>query len=204
MLMTHSGFQADPGIPLIADTSLVINLNATGFSDRIIRAVPSSLVVTEDVVRELRDGSGRGYDDYEKLMNLIDSGTVKSASLGEQGEKIYMSLIEGSASQTLGDGEASTIGYAVESGGVVVIDDRKAARICLERFPWVSRIMTFDLLDCEAVRRDLGKRRQKEAVYNALRLARMRIPEDWQEYVVELIGKNLAVHCLSLSAKYRN
>lgn len=203
--MTHSGFQADPSIPLIADTSLVINLNATGFSDRIIRAVPSSLVVTEDVVRELRDGSGRGYDDYEKLMNLIDSGTVKSASLGEQGEKIYMSLIEGSASRTLGDGEASTIGYAVESGGVVVvIDDRKAARICLEKFPWVSRIMTFDLLDCESVRRDLGKRRQKEAVYNALRLARMRIPEDRQEYVVELIGKNLAVHCSSPSAKYRN
>ena len=202
--MTHSGFQADPSIPLIADTSFVINLNATGFSDRIIRAVPNSLVVTEDVVRELRDGSSRGYDDYEKLKNLIEAGAVKSASLGEQGKKIYMSLIKGSASRTLGDGEASTIGHAVESEGVVVIDDRKAARICMERFPWVSRIMTFDLLDCEAVRRNLGKRLQKKAVYNALRWARMRIPENRQEYVVELIGRNLAVHCPSLSAKYRN
>ena len=202
--MTHSGFRADPSTPLIADTSFVINLNATGFSDRIIRAVPNSLIVTEDVVRELRDGSCSGYDDYEKLKNLIGSGTVKSASLGEQAKSIYMSLVEGSASRTLGDGEASTIGHAVESGGVVVIDDRKAARICLERFPQVPQIMTFDLLDCEAVRKKLGKRQQKKAVYNALHLARMRIPEDRQEYVVELIGKNLAVHCPSLLAKYRN
>ena len=42
----------DSDVVLVSDTSFVINLNATGFSDRIVRAMPL-FVVTEDVLREL-------------------------------------------------------------------------------------------------------------------------------------------------------
>ena len=199
--MTYLNFPIDSDIPVVVDTSFVINLNATGFSDRIIRAMPNPFSVTEDVLRELKDGSNSGHNDYKELQDLIGLGTITLASLGEWGENVYLSLIEGSASRTLGDGEASTIGHAVEIGGIAIIDDKKAEKICRERFPLISVIMTVDLLNCAAVRKDLGREQHKKAIHNALRLARMRIPTEKQKHIVELIGKTLAADCPSLSHK---
>ena len=64
----------------------------------------------------------------KKLKALIGMKSVNSVSLRERGRDIYLSLIRGPASQTLGDGEASTIAYAVEIGGIAVIDDKKAEK----------------------------------------------------------------------------
>lgn len=201
--MNYPGFLIDSDVVLVSDTSFVINLNATGFSDRIVRAMPNLFIVTEDVLRELKNGSDSGHDDYEKLKALIDIKSVNSVNLRERGRDIYLSLISGSAGQTLGDGEASTIAYAVEIEGIAVIDDKKAEKICQEKFPQISVVTTFDLLTQRAVKKALGENQHKEAIYNALRIARMRIPNKRQEYVVELIGENLATHCPSLSHKYR-
>ena len=202
--MKYPGFPINFEAVLVGDTSFVINLNATGFSDRIIKAMPNLFAVTEEVIRELKDGSDDGHDDYGKLQDLIGMGLVNSASLGELGENVYLSLIEGSAIRTLGDGEASTIAYAAEIGGIAIIDDKKAEKICQEKFPHVSVVATFDLLTQSAVEKTLGEKRHKEAIYNALRLARMRIPARRQEHAVKLIGKNLAKRCPSLPHKYWN
>lgn len=201
--MRHPSFSIDSDIPAVVDTSFVINLNATGFSDRILRAIQIPFIVTEDVLRELKDGSKSGHEDYKKLKGLIDLKAITLASLGERGENVYLSLIEGSANQTLGDGEASTIAHAVEIGGVAIIDDKKAKKICRERFPLIPIIMTIDLLTYAAVRKDLGRENHKKAIYNALRLARMRIPTEKQKHIVKLIGKTMAADCPSLSHKYR-
>ena len=79
--MKYLGFLIDSDVVLVSDTSFVINLNATGFSDRIVRAMPNLFVVTEDVLRELKDGSDSGHDDYEKLKALIGMKSVNSVSL---------------------------------------------------------------------------------------------------------------------------
>ena len=202
--MKYLGFSIDSDLPMIADASVVINLNATGSSNQIIRAIPNFFVVTKDVLCELKDGSNSGHDDYKKLQGLIGLGSISLTSLGEQGEDIYLSLVEGSAGRTLGDGEASTIAHAIEVGGAAIIDDKKAERICQERFPQILVITTFDLLTHGAVKKALGKEQYKEAIYNALTGARMRIPIEKQKCVVELIGKDLAADCPSLSLKYRN
>ena len=202
--MRYPGFPIDSDVTLVGDASFMINLNATGFSDQIIRSVPNLLVVTEDVLRELKYGSDSGHDDYEKLKDLIDMGFLNLVSLGNKGKNVYLSLIQGSASKTLGDGEASTIGYAVEAGCCVIIDDKKAEKICKKQFPWISVVTTFDFLTQASVEKTLGQKKHREAIYNALYLARMRIPTKRQEYVVRLIGENLAAHCSSLSRRYRN
>lgn len=202
--MKYPGFPINFEAVLVGDTSFVINLNATGSSGRIIKAVPNLFVVTEEVLRELKDGSDSGHDDYGKLQGLIGMGLVNLVSLGKLGKNVYLSLVEGPASRTLGDGEASTIAYAVEVEGVAIIDDKKAEKICQEKFPQVSVVTTFDLLTQRAVEKALGEKQHKETVYNALHLARMRIPPERQKYVVELIGENLATRCPSLSHRYRN
>ena len=204
MQMKYPGFSIDSDVPMVADASVVINLNATGSSNLIIRAIPNLFVVTGDVLCELKNGSKSGHDDYKKLQDLIGLGIITLTSLGEQGENIYLSLIEGLASRTLGDGEASTIAHAVEIEGAVITDDKKAERICQEEFPQISVITTFDLLTHGAVKKVLGQEEYKEAVYNALRKARMRIPVEKQKCVVELVGEDLAANCPSLSRKYQD
>lgn len=197
--MISSNFPADHDIPVVADTSVVINLNATGFSSRIIQALPNPFFVTKNVLGEAIAGSVRGHRDGEKLKALIEDGVVALADLGERGISVYASLVEGPVIHTLDDGEASTIARATEIRGIALIDERKATRICREKFPETSTVMTVDLLFHELVGEALGEERQKEAVYNALHRARMRVPREVESSVVAFIGKDLAASCLSLS-----
>jgi predicted nucleic acid-binding protein len=44
----------DPTAQIIADTSTVINLNASGRAGSILRAIPNQLIVTDVVVGELQ------------------------------------------------------------------------------------------------------------------------------------------------------
>ena len=183
---------------LVADASVVINLNATGSALEIIRAQAGSLVVTSHAFDELKRGARNGHKDAEQLQALIDLGIVSVGYLGETGTRIYASLVEGSAVQTLDDGEAATIGYAVEAAGIALIDERKARNICASTFPELPAMCTADLLLCKAVERALGQMRQIDAVTNALRGARMRVPPDRIRAVVDLIGEEVAASCNSL------
>lgn len=197
--MDYSSFPANSNVALVADTSVLINLTATGFSDRIIGALKNTFVITGNVYRELKEGVKRGYEEGKEIQNLIDSGTVAVTDLGGTGKSIYASLVAGDTVQTLDDGEASVIACAVEIKGVAVIDERKAKRVCRERFPQTSTMMTIDLLLDEAVGKALGKERQRDAVYKALSKANMRIPRKIERDIVILVGKDRAADCSSLS-----
>src|SRR5215469_16749115 len=51
---------------------------------------------------------------------------VRVVQLGDDGKRVYGSLVEGTAARTLDDGEAATIAYAHEAGAVALIDEKKA------------------------------------------------------------------------------
>lgn len=201
--MNSSSFPLDAASIVVADASVVINLNATGCAREIIRAQPGSMVVTDNALTELARGSRNGHDDGEKLQALIDAGAVRLATLDDTGSRIYESLVEGTAMRTLDDGEAATIGYAHQVGGIAMIDERKARTICARDFPKLVLASTVDLLVHEYVERALGKRGQAAAIVNALRSARMRVPPDRIEVVVGLIGSEAAAGCHSLPRSVR-
>ena len=201
--MSSSSFPINAGTILVADASVVINLNATGRARDIIQAQPGSHVVTENAFEELASGAKKGHDDYAQLRALIDIGAVRVVKLGETGESIYAGLVEGSAVRTLDDGEAATIGYAYETGAIALIDERKARTICECDFPDLSIASTIDLLTHELIATALTATGQAEAIINALRNARMRIPPDQIELVVRLIGEENAAMCNSIPRKVR-
>jgi len=201
-LMNCSNFPLDGTSTLVADASVVINLNATGYALEIIRAQPGFMVVTDNALAELARGSCNGHGDGEKLLALIEIGAVRVVSLGDHGSGIYESLVEGSALTTLDDGEAATIGYAHEVSGIAMIDERKARTICTTDFPHLALTSTVDLLTHELVESALGKRGQTEAIVNALRGARMRVPSHQIEIVVGLIGSEAAATCHSLPRSF--
>jgi predicted nucleic acid-binding protein len=123
---------------------------------------------------------------------LIDGGFV---GLGDTGGSVYEALVDGSALRTLDDGEAATIGYACEVGGIAMIDERKARSLCTDKFPELPVVSTVELLLHETVAIALGEKGRIDAVVSALQLARMRVPPDQIGRVVTVIG---AASCMSL------
>jgi hypothetical protein len=55
----------DPSAVIVADTSTVINLNATGCPRKIIRAIPNKFVVVDVAAAELNEGRRRERRDAD-------------------------------------------------------------------------------------------------------------------------------------------
>jgi predicted nucleic acid-binding protein len=196
--MSLSNFLINPHAIIVADASVVINLNATGRAREIIAARPNRWAVTENAFAELVSGTRNGHDDAHRLQGLIDDGLVDIACLGADGSDIYEALVGGSALRTLDDGEAATIGYAREVSGIAMIDERKARTLCADMFPELPVISTVELLLHESITLALGERGRVEAIIGALQLARMRVPPNQISSVVAVIGAENAASCMSL------
>lgn len=196
--MNSSSFLLNPGAALVADASVIININGTGHAADIIRAMPHAFTVTENACAELEAGSRRGHNDYARLLELIDAGIVRRASLGAAGLTVYETLIGGSTVRTLDDGEAATIAHAHETSGIALIDERKARSLCAASFPKLAIVPTIELLMHDAIATALGADRQADAIENALTRARMQVPPEHVAKVCALIGPERAAQCASL------
>lgn len=193
----------DPASLIVADTSIVINLNATGCSGEILGALPNRLLVVEEVSLELENGRRKGNTDADDLSALVSAGRVELVKLGDVGTNCFEDLIIGSATETLDDGEAATIAYSFERGAIALIDERKANRICAARFPELGIGCTVDVLAHAAVIDALGGEQLSDAVFNALYHGRMRVLPHHTEWVVDTIGADRAAQCTSLPISSR-
>jgi predicted nucleic acid-binding protein len=194
----------DPAALIIADTSAVINLLATGCAEAILRVLPNRLHVVNTVVAEVDEGKRRGRQDAGLLNSLVAADLVEIVRLSQIGEEWFESLVIGHATETLDDGEAATISYALEHKRLALIDERKANRICSERFPGLSTAFTVDLLADPKLEERLGRQILAEAVFNALQEARMRVSLHRAQWVVDMIGRERVAQCKSLPNSVRN
>ena len=193
----------DPAVPVVADTSVVINLNATGFAQVILDALPNPFVVTEDVAIELEGGRRNGRKTRDGLDALIAGGQVEIVRLGSNGLRQFAGLVSGLATDTLDDGEAATIAYALEHNATALIDERKANKICEERFGELSTGCTLDLLAHSKIEPVLGRMGLVEGVFNALYYGRMRVPPGHVGWVANLVGQDRMKKCISLPRSVR-
>ena len=186
----------------VADASVIINLNATGRIERILRALSANLLVTENARVELMAGTARAHRDVKDLDRLVGVGLCSIVEV-RGGAEVYESLVRGSAVETLDDGEAATIAHAVAHSKCALIDERKARRICAERFPRLEVVSTVELLLHPTVANALGQTESATAVFEALRGARMGVPIEHAGKVVSLIGEERAALCSSLPRSVR-
>lgn len=201
--MGSATFLTEIGAAAVIDTSAAINLTATGCAAQILQALPFRLAATDTVPLELEEGRRRGRRDADLFHELVSGQFLEVVALGNHGAEIFESLVLGKAAETLDDGEAATIAYAVERGATAIIDERKANRICGERFPSLRVGSTVDLLSHPDVLNVLGRNRLADAVFSALTLARMRIFPHHVDWVIELIGTEQANQCTSLPRSLR-
>ncbi len=201
--MGPRNFLVDSEAPMLADTSVVINLDATGCCGRILDALPNRLLVSEIAVDELRRGEIEGAREKNGIWEIIARGQAEVVVLTCEGVRRFRSLTSGRAAETLGDGEAATIACAIDLKAVAAIDERKGLRISAEKFPSLVTATTLDSLAHPQVRSGLGMERLSEAMFNALTRARMRVPRQYFHWVVELIGAENARKCNSLPRSVR-
>lgn len=193
----------DPAALLVLDASVAINLTASGYAADILRALPNRKIVVDVVSAELADGRRRGRQHADMLDKLVSDGLIDVVAVPASAEPLYESLVIGGAAQTLDDGEAATIAYAVGTGAIAFIDERKAIRICREKFPGLLLGCTVDLVCHPDVEAAIRRSTLAQAVLNALRNARMRVLPQHVQWVVELIGQDEAAQCTSLSRPVR-
>ena len=189
--------------PVVADTSAVINLNASGFADTILDVLPNRLLVVDQVLAELEAGESNEHIDFRKLSAQVAQGRVEVVQLGLAENPHYGSLVNNVTSESLGDGEAATIAFAHGRCAVALVDDRKARSIWAERFRDLSLGCSLDLFTQRDVRSELGCEGLKDAIYNALEVGRMRVSSDAARWVVDLIGPERASRCRSLARHLR-
>lgn len=193
----------DPKLSIAADTSTVINLNATGCVDAILSVIPNRVLVVDVVRGELEDGRARGRTDADRLDALVADALVEVVTLDEAALSDFERLVVGPAAKTLDDGEAATIAYAAAHGAIALVDERKGTRLCSELFPDMPIACTGDILAHPEVLRGLGKDALADAVFNALDQGRMRVFPRHVDWVVELIGPSRAARCKSLRTSTR-
>jgi predicted nucleic acid-binding protein len=191
----------DPSVLIVADASVVINLNACGCAKAVLQALPNRVILTDTVLAELRMDNRTRRDDTKLSRSLIDADLVTIAALADLKEDHFEALVAGPATETLDDGEAATIACALEINGGAAIDDRKAIAICARKYPRLVVASTVDLFAHDAVAAQLGRRALADAVHTALQTARMRVPRHHEEWVVDLIGEAQANGCLSLRGR---
>lgn len=196
--MTFSSCLTNQNSTLVLDSSVIINLLATGHSSAIFRALNVPLVVTDNVVREIEQGSTTGRPEFELLKRAISDQTLRMEKLDGEVLKSFFNLVSGQTSDSLGDGEASTLAFAHGNGFAAAIDEKKATRISAERFETLRLVTTVDILAYEPVHASLGNALLAEATFRALKLARMQVREHQFDWVVRLIGPAKVELCPSL------
>ena len=183
---------------IVIDTSVCINLNATGYAEEILSAIPNRPVALNIVLQELESGRSTGRSDAELTTHLVHLGLIEVVQLGELGLRYFEDLVSGSAEQTLGDGEAATIAFAIEFDEIALIDERKATRMCARRFTELQIASTVDVFMHPEIQRVLGRDSLKQAVLSALQVARMSVPPHQLAWVTDLIGVEETTRCKSL------
>ncbi|BBD36371.1 MULTISPECIES: hypothetical protein [Phyllobacteriaceae] len=200
--MRRPQFSGDLPPNLVADTSVIINLNATGAAHEIIRSLNVKLSASTVVRDELIHDRISGRNDADLAQRLVQDELLQFAEFDEKSGAIFESLVSGTAETTLDDGEAATLALAVSSQGLAIIDERKAIRIATHRFPTLQLLATVDLLRLDRVLLALGNERLAKAVISGLKDARMAIPERHHGWIADLLGDQI-VECRSLPAALR-
>ncbi len=194
----------DPSLRIVADASIVINLNASGCAGALLRALPNRLVLVDTILAELRTDRRTGRDDADLVRSVIDADLADVVALADLKLDHFAALVAGPAVETLDDGEAAAISCAVEDGAVAVIDDGKAVALCARKYPKLVVASTIDLFAHDAVVAALGKEPLGDALHAALQSARMRVPRRHEEWVIGMIGAARAESCTSLRGALRS
>ncbi|WP_186090939.1 DNA-binding protein [Burkholderia gladioli] len=182
--------------PLVLDTSVLINLHACKYGERILTTIPNDILVPEIVAGELTHETSRRNGEYRFLHALVADGIIALVGLNDSEYRIFHELT--STSPSLDDGEAATIAIAASRHIRPVIDERRGRTRASALMQSLMPYWSLDLFRHPAVIAMLGDEPAVEALYHALCDGRMRIPSESADNVIALIGMERSRDCTCL------
>lgn len=194
--MTCLSFPANDEIPLVLDTSVLINLHASTFGKEILQTIPNDILIPEIVSCELEHQTSRINGEYEFVHDLAASSTVTIAKLDDSQFKLFERLV--TQSPSIDDGEAATIAIGAQHAALPVIDDKKGRQRAATELSDTPCIWSLDLFLHPRVKETFDGKSFAEAIYLALREGRMRVHEDHCDTVLNIIGHSKALNCTCL------
>lgn len=191
--MNFSSSLTDQQLPIVIDTSVLINLHSCTFGKEILTAIPNQFIVPELVAREFFQGT----DEKTFLSDLFNAKLADLCDMTEDEEVIFSELVV-----NLDDGESATIAIAINRSFLPTIDERKGRSKLNTMKPDLEPAWSLDLFRHPLVVSQLGPTISENAIYLAMREGHMRIPEERAEEIIALIGEKRAKECICLP-KYK-
>jgi predicted nucleic acid-binding protein len=186
--------EAEPA--LVIDASVLINLLGSGAAEGVLQALTPAILIEQRALSEVLRDPSRNLPARHKRALLLERQLLQVRQLAGGAIECFLELV--TEPYCLDDGEAATIAYAVDLGAVAVLDERKARRVARERFPSLCVSSTAGLFRSvlEQGRMDAGQVRA--VLLAALQRARMSVPSDEIDWVIGLLGVELAKQCPSI------
>jgi len=181
---------------IVLDASVLINILGSGSPKALLAALRREVVVP--VLREVNRDPVEQRSSDVAIASLIESGLLRMESLDDLAANVFWSLVGAPSPDDLGDGEAAAIAYAVSTGAVSAIDDRKARRVAAANWPNQTLLHSIELFLASDVVQLFPPSDLADLVYGALSNARMRVPVEHRKAIVALIGADRASLCSSL------
>ena len=184
---------------LVLDASVLINFLGSGCVEVILRSLPDRILMAEQTFNEvLRDPSGRMPASAQRRA-LVDQGLITLVPLDHEGNEWFLELV--SDPDRLDDGEAAAVALALMTGAMPVLDERKARRVFRDRFPGRPLESSAGLFRRLSQSGNLTAEVLRDALFGALRKARMSVVAEESDWVVRTLGSELASQCPSLARR---
>ena len=172
---------------VVLDASAVINLLGSGKAEKCLKGLAIPCLIEERTFAEIKRHPIPGLCHVAALDELERNALLSVHRMTRDEYEIYLSLVSGTATKSLDDGESAAIAIAVMRGCAVVLDDRKARRVHRDRFPSVQMSSSLRLFIAAGERAGWPKERIAEYVEAARRTARMNIVKG-EEGLLAAIG----------------
>lgn len=184
------------GAALVIDASVLINLLGCGAAEEILQSLPNRVFIEPRALSEVLRAPSRNLPARAQRALLVEPGQLHLRAL--TGEAIASFLDLAAEPDGLDDGEAATIACAIELGAGVVLDERKARRIVRERFQQLGLRSTAGLFQALLEPRRKAAERVRTHLLAALQRARMSVPAEETNWVIDQLGVEVARQCPSI------
>jgi predicted nucleic acid-binding protein len=163
---------------VVLDASVVINLLGCKHARIVIVGLGVTCLIEKRTLDEIQRHPVPGLSHTRELEVLIQDGLVCVHRMTMPEYLVYLGLVTGEPVNVLGDGESAAIATAVGTGNAVILDDRKARRICGGNFPSVPIASSLRLFVEAARRGKFDNQFLRDLVSAALVNSRMSIMKD--------------------------
>jgi predicted nucleic acid-binding protein len=185
---------------LALDASVLINFLGSGIPDRLIQAFAGRILVAEPVYKEVYNDPGHRVRPREWMESLDQGGLLEIVRLS--GEALQRYLDFGAAG--LDNGEAATLALALDRNAIPVIDEKRARRLYAANYPGARLSSTVELFHELSERDAVAEDILRAGLFDAIRIARMRVLPEMMDWVIAAIGPENAESCSSIPAIARN